>query len=327
MRNHQNGSVLIVVIAALFVLFLGLVAWRWYDATQPPVSVVREEKTATPTKRIVAAGDIACDPSDSNRNHQNPAYCQDDQTARLAQGAKPDAVLALGDLQYDNGTLEKFQQAYAATWGTLRGITHPAPGNHEYATSQAGGYYAYFQDAPQDIRAGYYSFTLGNWRIISLNSNCDHIGGCGSDSAQMHWLQAELRNHPAPCTLAFWHHPRFTSGNYRNDTAMKSRSETMWNLLATHHVDVVLNGHDHLYERFAPQTPDGTSSAEGMRQFTVGTGGKSHYRAAAPVPQSEKIVDDRFGILQMDLFLGSYAWQFIATDNTVLDAGQQQCVR
>lgn len=329
MRYSHGGLSLVEGLLIVAVLLgIGLVSWRFYGSSYSvkPVGINSPHQP----NRIIAVGDIACDPASSHFSGSEPAYCQAAKTYQTAKTIKAQSVLALGDLQYENGSLDKFENSYAKTWGILKSITYPAPGNHEYSTPKASGYYSYFgasSAAGVDISRGYYSFNLGTWHLISLNSNCSEIGGCGADSAQMQWLDKDLQASSARCTLAFWHHPRFTSGSYATSQATSNLSATLWASLYAHKADVILNGHDHIYERFALQTPDGKSSQAGIRQFTVGTGGKEHYKKQTTTANSEKIIDDEYGVLAMDLDEGAYKWRFVTTDGKVKDSGYQQCSR
>lgn len=246
---------------------------------------------------VVAAGDIACPLSLS---------CVD--TSALVESLHPAAVLALGDIQYERGELADFLAVYDKTWGRFKSITHPAPGNHEYSTTAAAGYFAYWKVPP------WYSVDIGGWHVISLNSNCRSIGGCGLGSPEEKWLRADLAGHPATCTLAFWHHPRWSSGLHGSDAGY----DVFWSMLAQAGADVVLSGHDHDYERFAPE--------RGIRQFVAGTGGRSLYPVIGKEAGSEVINDDTFGVLELTLRPTSYDWQFIpAAGGRFTDSGHTEC--
>ena len=195
------------------------------------------------------------------------------------------------------------------------------PGNHEYGTTGAAGYFQYFGALAGDPSKGYYSFDLGTWHLIALNSNCARIGGCGAGSPQEQWLKADLARSASGCVLAYWHHPRFSSGQHGNDASY----DAFWRDLHSARADVVLSGHDHSYERFAPQDPDQHADADGIREFVVGTGGNGFYSFASVQPNSEMRIDRKFGVLKLTLGLGSYAWQFISDDGSVLDAGSTAC--
>ena len=275
--------------------------------------------------RIAAVGDIACDPkSDSfNAGRGERLECRQRATSDLIVGAGYRAVLALGDLQYEEGELSQFRASYGPSWGRVKAITHPAPGNHEYETEDAAGYYRYFGAAAGGRLKGYYSFDLGRWHLIALNSNCSEIGGCGAGSRQERWLRADLAAHAsATCTLAYWHHPRFSSGEHGSDSSYTA----FWRALYDANADLVLVGHDHDYERFAPQTPDGTlDRARGIRQFVVGSGGKSLRTFPRIRPWSQVRDVSSLGILELTLRAKGYGWRFRPAVGSFTDAGNGSC--
>ncbi|HEX9189727.1 MAG TPA: metallophosphoesterase [Vicinamibacteria bacterium] len=277
------------------------------------------------TAVVAAAGDIACDPADPNYNGGvgTAAACHMRATSDLLAGTSLDAVLVLGDNQYEDGAFVKYQASFDPSWGRLKPLIRPVPGNHEYVTPGAGGYYAYFGAAAGDPARGYYSYDLGAWHLIALNSNCAQVGGCGPGSPQEQWLGADLAAHAGRCLLAYWHHPRFSSGSHGNDPAY----DAFWQRLYQAQADVVLVGHDHLYERFAPQAPSGVADpARGIRQFVVGTGGKNHVPVAAVKPSSEVRDDATFGVLRLTLRPDGYDWQFVPdASGTFTDAGSGTC--
>jgi len=242
-------------------------------------------------------------------------------TSNLALGLSPAAVLLLGDNQYENGALAKYLASYDPSWGRLKAVTRPAPGNHEYVTANAQGYYSYFGTAAGDPTRGWYGFDLGGWHQVALNSNCTAIGGCGAASAQGQWLAADLAAHPGVCTLAFWHHPRFSSGPHGNDAGFVD----FWTLLQAAGADVVLNGHDHGYERFAPQSPAGAADPTGPREFVIGTGGKDLTSVVAVQPNSEVRNYGSFGILELKLYPEGYEWRFLSDTGSTLDSGRGLC--
>ena len=207
----------------------------------------------------------------------------------------------------------------------MKPITHPAPGNHEYGTSGAAGYFSYFGAAAGPAGLGYYSYDIGTWHLISLNSNCGSVGGCNPGSPQETWLKADLAAHAGRCTLAYWHHPHFTSGPHGNDDG--GGTGAFWDDLYASGADVVLNGHDHDYERFGLQTPTGAPDpAHGIREFVVGTGGRSHYSFKSPQPNSEVRNQDTFGVLVLTLHPASYDWRFVpVAGKTFTDAGTTGC--
>lgn len=289
-------------------------------ATPTPTPSPSPSPTGTPAGSIVvtAAGDIACDPGS---NTGAPASCDQMGTAALIASINPAAVLTLGDNQYENGTLSAFQQVYGPSWGQHLAKTYPAIGNHEYLTSGAAGYFGYFGSrAP----SSYYSYNLGAWHFISLNSECSHIaGGCTAGGAQETWLKADLAAHPGQCVLAYWHEPRWSNGQHGNATQMT----TIWNDLVAAKATLVLSGHNHDYERYAPMNASGVKTTGGVREFVVGTGGKNHYAiTAAPMAAQEVSNDKTFGVLKLTLSSGAYSWQFVpAAGYTFTDAGSGTC--
>jgi len=282
---------------------------------------------------LAAVGDIACTPGDTSH------ACQQSATANLAAGQAPAAVAVLGDNQYETGSLSEFNApgAYNDTWGKpFNSIVHPVPGNHEYNQSgnTAAGYFSYFGAAalgPSGSQGpnGSYSYDLGSWHIIALNSDCPSTNACQDDikgttsSAQVSWLQSDLVAHPNQCTLAYWHHPLFSAGYVGNSPGVAP----LWNALFAAHADVVLNGHDHMYERFAQQDSSQNSTSAGIREFVVGTGGESLFGVAPtpPPPKPELLDNTHFGVLFLTLHAASYDWKFVATDGTTVDSGSTAC--
>lgn len=274
--------------------------------------------------RVVAVGDVAC--------KQGPPHltgaCRQRDTSELALRLAPERVLIAGDLQYPDGLLADFEQSFAPTWGRLQRIIAPVPGNHEYHDLSARGYYDYFNGKSVltgragDRTKGYYSFDLEHWHLIALNSNCAAVGGCDLNSPQGKWLRANLANNHSPCTLAYFHHPRFSSGMHGSDLTMRG----LWSMLQTGKVDLILNGHDHNYERFAPQTADGTVAADGIREFVVGTGGKD-LRAFRTVERNSEVRNsDSYGVLALTLDPSSYSWQFESIPGSAFsDYGSASC--
>lgn len=279
--------------------------------------------TVQGTVVIGVAGDIACDPSSSKFNGGlgTSKYCRELYTSNLLLDMQPDAVLTLGDTQYEKGTLDAFYQAYDPTWGRLKNITFPSVGNHEYITSGATGYYQYFGAAAGDPSKGYYSFNLGNWHFVALNSNCSKAGGCRAGSPQELWLRQDLAANPRACTLAFWHHPLFSSG------AIGGRwwTQDLWQALMDYDADIVLNGHDHNYERFGPQDVNGNADPNGLVEFVVGTGGKNPTHIDTPLPNSIVTDSGTMGVLKMVLKPDSYSFAFVPDNGTFTDTGSASC--
>ncbi len=226
----------------------------------------------------------------------------------------PTRVLALGDEQYKTGAYRDFTRYYDPTWGRFKAKTLPTPGNHEYRTPSARGYFRYFGGAAAPHGRSYYSADLGTWHLISLNSNIAH----GSASAQLRWLRSDVANTSQRCILAFWHHPRFSSGaDHGNDRSVGP----FWRVLYRAHADVVLNGHEHNYERFGRQDATGRAGRNGIREFVVGTGGYGHYPFGATQPHSQKRIPGTFGVLKLRLRPHVYSWHYVVVGGTVRDSG------
>ena len=272
---------------------------------------------------IAAAGDIACDPRDPEFQRPTGSACQQRETSDLFLRRKPAAVLPLGDNQYKSGILRAFQVSYDKSWGRLLEVSHPVPGNHEYGNKDAQGYFDYFGSRAGDRTKGYYSYDVGDWHIVALNSECLHAGGCGSGSPQERWLRADLAAHPTACTLAYWHRPRFSSGLHGDN----AQTSDFWSDLYDAGAEIVLSGHDHDYERFAPQTPTAKSDpGRGIREFVVGTGGAEFYRFHGVQPQSEVRQPRTFGVLFLTLRANGYDWRFEAVaPATFADRGSGTC--
>lgn len=278
-------------------------------------------KTLQDSHRIVAVGDLACPPGLLTL----PGQCQQAQTAQIAKSFDPEDVLLLGDTQYPDGKLSDYNNSFDKSWGVFGHKLKPAPGNHEWRTPNAAGYFEYFGSKAGVGTQGYYSYDLGDWHLISLDSDCYWTTGCGPKTTQYQWLENDLKAHPAQCTLAYWHHPLFTSGEYRYAAAQRAAGQSFFELLYRFHADLVLNGHDHIYERFAHLNPQGKPDPAGIRQITVGTGGRSHSVILDRLPGSQFIDGDHFGVLEMYLGQGAYTWNFVDTQGDVLDKGSDKC--
>jgi acid phosphatase type 7 len=275
---------------------------------------------------IAAAGDIAC----SSGSAATSTTCHQRYTSDLLMGAGLSGVLVLGDAQYATGSYSGFTGSYDPSWGRVKAITFPAAGNHEYFTSGAKGYFDYFNGVnvfsgrAGDRDKGYYSFDIGTWHLIALNSSdhCNEVD-CAQGSPQETWLRADLAAHPASCTLAFWHHPRFNSGHDGNATFMQPMFQDLYDANA----DVVLGGHAHDYERFAPQDPRGNlDRARGIRQFVVGTGGAFFTGIGSRLPNSEVRNGTTYGVLKLVLHPNSYDWYFVPeAGKTFTDSGSDSC--
>jgi len=288
---------------------------------------------------IAAAGDIACDPANSvfNSGSGTSGACHQKYTSDLLVRAGLAAVLPLGDVQYFCGGYQAFLQSYDLSWGRVKSISHPVVGNHEYITSgdpngpstgcdptneNAAGYFNYFGAAAGVPGQGYYSYDIGAWHLIALSSNCGDAGGCSFSSPQGQWLEADLNAHSNFCTLAYWHIPLFSSGG-----RAEINSKDLFQILYNHNADLILNGHDHIYERFAPQAPNGVADTiRGMREFIVGSGGANHTSLTTIAANSELRNVDTFGVLKLTLHPTSYDWQFVPqAGQTFTDSGTGVC--
>jgi hypothetical protein len=277
------------------------------ESWQKQVSAKNSEEAV-----LVGAGDIA--------------DCADltgaEATARLIEKT-PGTVMAIGDEAYPDGAKENFV-CYDKTWGRFKDRTRPAVGNHEFHSISAAYYFQYFGSLAGDPKDGFYSYDLGSWHIIVLNSECEEVGGCVIGSRQEKWLRDNLAAHPVACTLAYFHKPLFSSGaKHGNDPSVKPLFQTLYEASA----DIVVGGHDHDYERFAPQDPDGKADLKrGIREFVAGTGGKNHRPFGEPLPNSEVRNADSFGVLKLTLKIGGYDWQFIPeAGKTFTDSGSGTC--
>ena len=281
------------------------------DAPPPPDSA----------RVVMAAGDIACDPASSEFGGTDPNVCQHLATRDLLNGA--DAILPLGDLQYADGTLDQFIHGYDPSWGQYASNTYPAVGNHEYNVPGAQGYFDYWASKGRptgDLASGYYSFDLGSWHLISLNSNCSTVP-CDETFPQNDFLERDLANTSQPCIAAFWHHPYFNSGAVHGQSA-PSGAKAFWDDLFAAGSDIVLNGHEHNYQRYAKQDPAGQPVPNGIREFVVGTGGKSHYSLLEIKDANfEAGIATDFGVLRLYLGNNWYGWEFVSVGGAVLDAG------
>jgi calcineurin-like phosphoesterase family protein len=287
------------------------------QGSQPPQLVITfiSDVTLTPTPTLtptstlsaddvifVGAGDIAsCD----NNN--------DELTAQLLD-AIPGTVFTLGDNVYDNGTFTQYTNCYDPTWGRHKSRTKPIPGNHEYNTSGAAGYFQYFNNIP-----AYYAYNLGNWRIYALNSEID----VSASSPQVAWLQEDLAANPSQCVLAYWHKPRWSSGSTHGSDI---NYQTLWQILYEAGAELVLTGHEHNYERFAEMNASGVAVLPGLREFVVGTGGRSHYSFGTILPASQVRDSSTYGVLKLILHTNGYDWQFIpVAGSTFTDSGSTDC--
>jgi acid phosphatase type 7 len=276
---------------------------------------------------VMAAGDIACDPADPGYNggEGTSTRCRQRATSDLLVGGAPAAVLPLGDIQYEDASLSNIMAVYDPTWGRVKSISRPVLGNHELS---GPGYFDYFNgpgviDGPAGARGkGYYSFDIGSWHLVALNSNCAQVG-CSAGSEQERWLRADLAAHRTSCTLAYSHHPRWSSGRNGSSSFM----QPLWEALEDAGAEILLSAHRHHYERFAPLGRNGAPDhADGIRQFVVGTGGASFHAIGSPIANSEVAQNNTFGVLKLALHPTSYDWEFVPeAGKTFTDSGSAAC--
>jgi hypothetical protein len=286
--------------------------------TKPPRtgSSPSEEPRRRPTGHgrtavLVGAGDIGSCERDG-----------DEATTKLLKKI-PGTIFAAGDVSQDEGTPEQFRECVDETWGQLKDRIRPAPGNHDYGVKDASGYFDYFGKAAGEPGKGYYSYDVGEWHVVSLNSNCDDVS-CAKGSQQERWLRSDLAANDRPCTAAYWHHPLFTSSDHEPTTEVRP----LFRALYDHGVEIVMNGHNHVYERFAPQDPDGNrDEAKGVRQFSVGTGGGgAHYGFGDIQANSQVRNGETYGVLRLTLKPAGYDWKFIpVSGESFTDSGSAEC--
>ncbi|MFL5759808.1 MAG: metallophosphoesterase family protein, partial [Thermomicrobiales bacterium] len=298
--------------------------------TSTPMTTPTLTPTVTPTRTptpsatavsgsaigFIGAGDIA-----------GCSNTSDSDSGAIIAAHPADYVFTLGDNAYDNGTSTEFANCYNPAWGGFKNRTHPAPGNHDYSTANATGYFGYFGAAAGDPTKGYYSYDLpgSNWHVIVVNSNCGSIGGCAVGNPQYVWLQADLVANSSKNVVAMWHHPRYSSGTtHGNATNM----DAIWDLLVVNHVDLVLNGHEHNLEVFAPLgASDNVDTANGTREFVIGTGGKDgNYPFGAAITGSGYRCAGALGVMEFQLYGDHYTWQFINSPGSTCSTSGSQPV-
>jgi len=313
-----------IIAFALLMLCLMGQAWAQALAAQKPSEHQQPTPRKTPKEEppagtfvLVGAGDIS--------SCKSPEGSQ--ATAKLIEQI-PGTVFAAGDLAYESGSAEEFKNCYGTTWGRFKDRTKPALGNHEYVELTAHAYFEYWGAQAGPAGKGYYSFDLGDWHIVALNTNCyaKDLGGCGEGSTQEKWLREDLAQHPNACIIAFGHHALFSSGVFKKH-AVHPELKPMWLDLYAAHADLVLAGHEHSYERFATQDPDGKADPEhGIREIVVGTGGRSHDLIGFATPNSEVRDWRTYGVLKLTLAPGKYTWEFIPEEGkTFRDSGSGVC--
>lgn len=270
--------------------------------------------------RLVSVGDIACDP-DSSYNDV-AGYCQHARVGTLVKrmvNRGADWFITLGDAQYEYGTYDEFRQGFHPAFRDVRSVTKAVAGNHEYYTDNARGHFRYWGKRAGSPKQPWRTFTpVPGWRVVLLDSQCEHVGGCGPDSDQGQWLRDVLAANSRTCTVAMWHHPLQTSGGYAGNEDTEARARKLWKIANAGGVDLVLNGHDHIYERFAKRSD--------IQQFIAGTGGKNHYNITTKAPGSRERISDRYGVLRLDLSSdGNYRHAFVTAAGNVVDRGQVRC--
>jgi len=259
---------------------------------------------------LVGAGDIA-----------NCSRSQDEATSRLLDSISG-TVFTAGDNVYTHASASEFTNCYGPTWGRHKSRTRPAAGDEDYNTAGAAGYFGYFGSKAGSPGKGYYSFSVGGWHAVVLNTDCSDAGGCGSTSPQANWLRSDLAAHPTTCTIAIFHHPRFSSAQSKPD----GRSVTFWQILYSNGADVIVSGHRHHYERFAPQTSTGAASSKGIREFVVGTGGASLTGFSTVAPNSQVRNSSTYGVLKLTLHSSSYDFAFVPiAGQSFTDSGSASC--
>jgi hypothetical protein len=282
------------------------------SATAPNPSASGEKPSQPPDVVLTGAGDIA-----------SCGFNSDKETSDLLID-QPGTIFTAGDNAYEDGTPEQFEKCYDPTWGRVKDRTLPAPGNHDWNTQGAAGYLGYFGTAAAPNGTTWYSTDLGAWHVIVLDSNCAKVGGCGVTSPQGRWLAADLAAHAdSRCTLAIWHHPRFSSGEHGDDADVGP----FWTQLVAADVDLIINGHDHDYERFAPQNAAGREDRKnGIREIVVGTGGAGLRTFPTVQPNSEIRLAGELGVLRLTLHVVNYDWEFLPVDShAITDYGSALC--
>lgn len=322
--NKYAREVAALVVGLFLVVALASFAWP----KKADKKIVGAD-LASSVYSVAVLGDIACSPTEKAQVEKTFATeCKADDVLAQVVAAKPQSVLLVGDLQYDRGLTADFNASFLPSWNKTGLSGYAVPGNHEYGITAAQGYFNSLKNTSISIGdndGGYYAAKLGDWQVIGLNSNCEYIGGCGEDSEQYKWLENELNVMEPGCSLVMWHHPVFTSGKYANDQSSRERMRAIWALLEKHDVDLVLSGHDHIYERFIGLKSDGSILASAPRQFVVGTGGRSLYIPSGTKTLGSEFVLSSYGFLSLNLAKNSYGWKFIDTEGKIRDEGRQTC--
>src|SRR5262245_28291221 len=326
-KGNRRSAATVALYATL--ALTPVAAGRWFGpedrvATSQPRQATasqhakdKNEKQAAKPFVLVGAGDIAA----------CSVLAGAEATAKLIEEI-PGTVFAAGDLAYELGTAQEFRDCYGTTWGRFKDRTKPTPGNHEYNSGGGAAYFAYWRGAAGTPEKSYYSFDLGNLHVIALNTNClaPGVGGCGVDSLQEKWLKKDLTEHTNSCLVAFGHHALYSSGVFRSHS-VHPELRGLWRDLYEAHADLMLAGHEHSYERFAPQDPDGNADEQnGIREIVVGTGGRSHDPLGTALPHSEVKNFDTYGVLKLTLWPDRYQWEFIPVNaDGFRDSGEGRC--
>jgi acid phosphatase type 7 len=321
MKFHRIGEGTLRKAAALSFVLLCLQRPASGQSTQPPAAAQDPKKSGPASTEqtfvLVGAGDIAgCKAIEGAQA-----------TAKLIEQI-PGTVFAAGDLAYERGSAEEFRDCYGTTWGRFKNRTRPALGNHEYGDPAATAYFQYWGAQAGPVGKGYYSYDLGVWHVVVLNTNCKArgLGGCDAGSPQETWLREDLSEHPNACIVAYGHHALFSSGLFKSHAIHPELKQLLLDLYSAH-ADLMLVGHEHSYERFAPQDPDGRADpAHGIREIVVGTGGRSHDPLGFAIANSEVSNTDTFGVLKVTLLPHGYTWEFIPEEGkTFRDSGVGVC--
>jgi len=317
MNRTTTTAIVVVMIATIL-------WWRWPVDAAPAVV------------HVAAAGDMDCSSTDPRfaDGAGTDGWCTQRAVSDLVVDRDLDALFGLGDYQYEDARADDYRTVYDPTWGRLRSITRPALGNQEYKVHDANTFTGYFGSRAPAADSGWYSYDLGQWHVVVLNSNCAFAGGCDDGSPQVQWLTADLANDHHACTIAYWHHPRWSTGLYGGD----QRTDALWRTLAAGGADVVLAAHEHDYERFRPLDADGHQAAGGVTSFVVGTGGQAVYGPddvtgggdlsagrRLQVEASAIRIDDHPGALLLTLSPTSFDWQFVTTNGATMDQGTAAC--
>jgi 3',5'-cyclic AMP phosphodiesterase CpdA len=319
LSRKTAGSIALAACAVIVVLLV-----TRDSSTAPAAGSKVKATTVLPAAKpsdhptVAAIGDITCEAGAV----MSVGTCQQKAVADAIIKAKPDSVWLLGDIQYLNGELSQFRSQFQPAFGALRKRWRPAPGNHEYYTPNASGYYEFFGKSAGPYQRGFYSFDIGKWHVVSLNGNCDVID-CKANSFQAKWLRSDLKRHSNKCTAAYWHQPLFSSGKEHGSDPLV---RPLWKILGDRKADLILGGHDHDFEVFARQDESGKRDPKGPVEIVAGTGGKSWYQFAKPQPNSKVRIGNTFGFLSLTLNPKAFDWRYISKDSKVLARGSARCV-